>query len=145
MSPIYRTRGATCECGTTHSCTHAHPLISHWTHTTWAESPLTAVHIINISPSRPLVYKIPQELWSGKSPDYGKLRIFGCEAYALVPKDDRRKLESRSRKCIFIGYEPDGSFAYQLWDPETREVIRSGQCSRSSHAATLMYHRILLK
>jgi transposase InsO family protein len=29
----------------------------------WAEALLTAVHIINMSPSRPLGSKIPQELW----------------------------------------------------------------------------------
>jgi hypothetical protein len=49
----------------------------------WAEALLTAVHTINRSPSRPLGSKIPQELWTQRKPDYGKLRIFGCEAYAL--------------------------------------------------------------
>ena len=48
-----------------------------------------AVHIINMSPSRPLGLKIPQEIWTGNKPSYDKLRIFGCEAYALIPKDDR--------------------------------------------------------
>jgi hypothetical protein len=42
-----------------------------------------------------------------------------------VPKDDRRKLESRSWKCIFLGYGPNGSFGYRLWDPETHQVVRS--------------------
>ena len=82
-----------------------------------AEGLLMAIHIINLSPSRPLGYKIPQELWSGKTSDFGKLRIFGCEAYVLVPKDDRRKLKSRSWKCIFLGYGPDVIFGYR---PETR-------------------------
>ena len=69
----------------------------------WSEALLTAVHIINLSSSKPLRYKIPQELWSRKTLDYGKLRIFGCEVYARVPKDDRRKFQSQSRKCIFLG------------------------------------------
>ena len=89
----------------------------------WAEALLTAVHIINMSPSRPLDFKIPQELWAGRKQDYAKLRIFGCEAYALVPNDERRKLDSRSRKCIFLGYGPDRNYEYSLWDPETRQVI----------------------
>jgi transposase InsO family protein len=83
----------------------------------WAEALLTAVHIINMSPSRPLGSKIPQELWTRRKPDYGKLRIFGCEAYALVPTDEHRKLQSRSRKCVSLGYGPDGSFGYRLCDP----------------------------
>ena len=31
----------------------------------WAEALLTAVHIINMSPSRPLGLQIPQEIWTG--------------------------------------------------------------------------------
>ena len=91
----------------------------------WAEVLLRDVHTINLSPSKRLGYKISQELWSGKTPDYGKLWIFRCEAFALVPKDDRRNLESWSRKCIFLGYGPNRSFGLRLWDPETKQVIRS--------------------
>ena len=86
----------------------------------WAEALLKGVHIINMSPSRPLGLKIPQEIWTGK-----KLRIFGCEAYALIPKDDRRKLEPRSRKCVFLGSGPDDEIGYRLWDPEHRQIVRS--------------------
>jgi hypothetical protein len=53
------------------------------------------------------------------------MRIFGCEVYALVPRDERRKLESRSRKCIFLRYRPDGSFGYRLLDMETYQVVQS--------------------
>ena len=74
----------------------------------WAEALLTTVHIINMLPSRPLGLKILQETWTGSKPNYDKMRIFGCEAYALIPKDDRWKLEPRSRKCVFLGYGPDG-------------------------------------
>ena len=59
--------------------------------------------------------QIPQEIWTGSKPNYDKLRIFGCEAYALIPKDDRRKL----------GYGPDGEIGYRLWDPEHRQIVRS--------------------
>ena len=76
----------------------------------WVEALLTTVDIINMSPSRPLGLKIPKEIWTGRKPNYDKLRIFG--AYALIPKDDRRKLKLRSRKCIFLGYGPDGEIGY---------------------------------
>jgi hypothetical protein len=91
----------------------------------WAEAPLAAIHIINLSPSRPLGLKIPQQLWTGSKPNYGKPRIFRCEAYALVPRDEHRNLESRSRKCVFLGYGPNRSFSYRLWDLETHQVVRS--------------------
>ena len=83
----------------------------------WAEALLTTVHIINMSPSRPLGLQIPQQLWTCSKPNYDKLRIFGCEACALLPKNDRRKLEPRSKKCIFLGYGLDGEIRYRLWDP----------------------------
>ena len=34
------------------------------------------------------------------------------------------KLEAKSKKCIFIGYEVD-DFGYRLWDFENRKIIRS--------------------
>jgi hypothetical protein len=52
---------------------------------------LTIIHIINMAPSRPLQLKIrPQVLWIRRKRDNEKVRIFGCEAYALVPKDSLR-------------------------------------------------------
>ena len=53
----------------------------------WAEDLLTVVHIINMSPSRPLGLQIPQEIWIDSKANYDKLRIFWCEAYTLIPKD----------------------------------------------------------
>jgi hypothetical protein len=47
------------------------------------------------------------------------------QAYTLVPKDERRKLNSWPQKCIFLCYGPDGSFSYHLWDPEIHQVVRS--------------------
>ena len=45
------------------------------------------------------------------------LRIFGCDAYAHVPKDERGKLDSKARKCIFVGY-PSEFKGYRLYDTE---------------------------
>ena len=39
----------------------------------WAEALLIAMHIINMSPSKPLGYKIMQELSSERTLDYSKL------------------------------------------------------------------------
>ena len=85
----------------------------------WAEVLLTAVHIINMSPSRPLKPQISQDIWTGI-----KLRIFGCKAYALIPKDYRLKLALSSRKYIFLGYGHDGEIGYRLY-PEHRQIVQS--------------------
>ena len=91
----------------------------------WGEAVLTAVHIINRSPSSPLNFKIPEELWTGKTPSYEHLRVFACEAYAHVPKELHRKLDPKSHKCIFIGYGVDGEMGYRLWHPKSRKVIHN--------------------
>ena len=89
----------------------------------WTEALQTTVNIINMSPSRPLGLRMPQELWTGCKPNYEKLRIFGCEAHTLIPKDDRCKLEPRSKKCVFLGYGPNGEIGYRLWDPEHKQIV----------------------
>ena len=49
--------------------------------------------------------KIPEKLWTSHPCDYLNLKIFGCEAYALTPKNKCSKLDHRSKKCIFVGYD----------------------------------------
>ena len=91
----------------------------------WAEAAIIAVHLINRSPSTPLDNQILEELWTGKTPDYAHLCVFGCGAYAHVPKELRQKLDPKSQKCIFIGYGTKGEMGYRLWNPESHKVIRS--------------------
>ncbi|MCO5594298.1 hypothetical protein L7F22_048327 [Adiantum nelumboides] len=76
----------------------------------WGEAVMTAVHIINRSPSTPLNNKIPQEKWTGKKPNYDRLCVFGSEAFSHVAKELRKKLDPKTHKSIFIGYErPESS------------------------------------
>ena len=49
------------------------------------------------------------------------MRIFGCPTYAHV---DNGKLEPRSIKCVFIGFNSDVK-GYKLWCQETRKVVIS--------------------
>ena len=52
------------------------------------------------------------------------MRIFGCKAYVHVPKDERSKLDAKSRPCIFVGYGQD-KFGYRLYDPVAKKLVRS--------------------
>ncbi|KAL3686250.1 hypothetical protein R1sor_004272 [Riccia sorocarpa] len=50
-----------------------------------------------------------------------------CEDHGLlrqVPKFRRKKFEDKSRKCIFMGYGPDGN-GYKCWDPEQKKFLIS--------------------
>jgi hypothetical protein len=84
----------------------------------------TACYLVNRSPTSALVGKTPMEVWSGKKPSIRHLRVFGCEAYAHVPKEKRSKLENKAVKCIFIGYSV-GVKGYKLWDPVACKVLYS--------------------
>jgi hypothetical protein len=90
----------------------------------WAEAILTANHIRNRCPSRSLEGEIPFKMWTGRTPIVSYFRKFRTTAFALDKTPGKGKFDSRSKKCIFIGYSVQ-SKAYRLWDPEPRKVIRS--------------------
>ena len=83
-----------------------------------------AVDVINLSPSVPLEHDVPQRVWTGKDVFYDYLRVFGCRAFVHVPRDERSKLDSKTRQCIFIGYGHE-EFGYRFWDPVVKKVIKS--------------------
>lgn len=69
---------------------------------------------------------MPKELWKKHPLSYHRLKTFGCEAYAHVPKKLHAKLNPKSQKCIFIGYGLlDGQFGYHPWNPESWTIIHS--------------------
>eukprot|EP00253_Pinus_taeda_P012956 PITA_12956 len=90
----------------------------------WAEAVDTACYLVNRLPSSALEDKTPQEVWTGKKPSLSHLRVFGCDAYVHVPKEKQTKLDSKFKKCIFVGYK-DGLKGYKLWNPVTRKVVYS--------------------
>ena len=90
----------------------------------WAEAANTATYLINLSPHSAIDYRTPFEMWHGRPADYSILRVFGCDAYALVPKKTRTKLDPTSKKCIFLGYSKEVK-GYRVWDPVDQKLIVS--------------------
>ena len=70
----------------------------------WAEALSTAVYLCNRSPTKAVEGMTPFESWMGEKPAVDHLRVFGCSAYAHVPKDERQKVGSKSQKCVLLGY-----------------------------------------
>ncbi|GBO22963.1 hypothetical protein AVEN_167390-1 [Araneus ventricosus] len=64
----------------------------------------------------------PYELKYSTMPDLSKIRIFGCDGYFKVSDTQRRKLDPRSKKMIFIGYS---SMGYGVLDPVARRITVS--------------------
>ena len=90
----------------------------------WAETLSTAVYLRNRSPTKAVVGLTPFEAWTGEKPKFENLRRFGCAAYAHIAKDERRKLDSKAKKCIFLGYGADTK-GYRLYDSERRRAFHS--------------------
>ena len=78
----------------------------------------------NRSPTKILYLKTHFEFFYGYKLEVGHLRIFGSKALAHIPKDERRKLDAKSIKCLFIGYCDDHK-AYKMLDLSTHKLITS--------------------
>ena len=92
----------------------------------WAEAVSAAVYLRNLTPTRAIPEGSPHEAWfgGGKRPDLAHLRVWGCVAYAQVPKETRRKLDANARRCMFIGYALTCK-QYRLYDPVSKQLIIS--------------------
>ena len=92
-------------------------------HEFWAEAVSTAAYLRNRCPTT-AVQTTPHEAWHGHKPSVKHLKVFGCTAYVHIPKDERGKLDSKTRKCILLGY---GSVqkGYKVFEQLTRKVSYS--------------------
>jgi transposase InsO family protein len=82
----------------------------------WAEAIATASILKNKSPAA-CVDKTPWELMHGKKPDISNLRVWGSTVYARVPEQKRKKLDARSEKGIFVGYDATNPENYRVLFP----------------------------
>ena len=62
------------------------------------------MYLINRRPLMALNCGIPEEAWTGKEVNLKHLRIFGCISFVHMNLDHLSKLDTKSKKCIFIGY-----------------------------------------
>ncbi|WVZ25912.1 hypothetical protein V8G54_004456 [Vigna mungo] len=71
----------------------------------WGEALLTSVRFINLSSAIALNSEVLDKTWFDKNVTYDHLLVFGCKAFVHVPKDERFKLDVKTRQCIFIGFD----------------------------------------
>ena len=69
-----------------------------------------------------------EEAWSGRKPAVDYFRIFGCIAYAHVLDKNRKKLDNKAEKCVFLGVS-ESSKAYKVFNPVTKKVVVSRDVS----------------
>ena len=85
----------------------------------WGYALKTAQYFLNLVPSK-AISTTPKELWTGRKPSLGHVRIWGSLAHVL--KRDPSKLETRSEVCLFVGY-PRGTNGYLFYDPKEQRVL----------------------
>ncbi|GMF54823.1 unnamed protein product [Phytophthora fragariaefolia] len=95
-----------------------------WWRSFWAEAAMTAIYIKNRLPSPKSPDKNPFEIVYKAKPNVKHMRIFGCKAYVLTPKEKRLKWDPKAREGIFLGYE-ERSKAYRVYDIEAGQVVIS--------------------
>ncbi|GJR15369.1 retrovirus-related pol polyprotein from transposon TNT 1-94, partial [Tanacetum coccineum] len=73
-------------------------------------------------PHAKLENKTPQEAWSGRKPIVAHFKVFGSVAYGHIPDQRRTKLDDKSKKFVFIGYD-EKTKGYKLMDPINKKVM----------------------
>ena len=82
------------------------------------------MHVINLRHVVAFNNEVPKKIWFGKNVKYDHLRVFGCKAFVQVPKDERSKLDAKSKECIFISYG-EKEFGYRFYDHVEKKLVRS--------------------
>lgn len=90
----------------------------------WAEVVDTTCYLVNKYLTSSLVNKTSYQTQDGKRSSIANIIVFGCDAFVYNPKEIRKKLDSKSKKCIFIRGK-DGIKGYKLLNPTTRTAFYS--------------------
>jgi len=88
----------------------------------WAKVVACIVYVINISPTKIVMSRVPEEAYLGMPSNVSHLRVFVCVDYAHVPKEIRGKLDEKSEKYVFNSYS-EQSKAYKLYNPVIKRTI----------------------
>lgn len=87
----------------------------------WAEAVNTAVYILNRTPTTDDKIETPYDKMYNKRPYLNHMKKFGCVAYMHIPESQRVKLDAKSQKMTFAGYEGN-SGNYRLLDNENKKI-----------------------
>ena len=87
----------------------------------WGEAVQNVVYTLNRTGKTQKAAVTPFELWFKTKADLKVLRVFGSDAYVHVPKEKRRKLNAKSKKGVFVGYEQNCK-GYRIWIPAERKI-----------------------
>jgi len=82
----------------------------------WTNAVYTAGYVLNRTLIRPILKKTPYEMYKGRKPCVGHLRVFECKCFILNNgKYNLGKFDGKSDERIHIGYALNGH-AYQIFN-----------------------------
>lgn len=90
----------------------------------WSEVTRWSMHIQIRSPTVAVADMTPEEAWSGTKPAVKYFRVFGCIGYVHIRDQKRRKLDDKSKKCVFLSVSEE-SEAWKLYDPVIKKIVIS--------------------
>lgn len=96
----------------------------HITNEFWAKAISIVVYLKNRSPTKILNQKTPFEALDSYKLAIIHLRIFGSKVFAHALKEDKRKLDVKTIKRIFIGYYDDKN-TDKMFDPSTHKFFQA--------------------
>jgi histone deacetylase 1/2 len=107
----------------------------------WDEAFYTAVYLINRLPTRVIDNATPLEhlLGDKAKPNYDLLKSFGCACWPLLRPYNNRKLNFRSKECVFIGYSSNHK-GYKCLDVTTGRVYISRNVIFDEHVYPFSRH-----
>lgn len=91
-------------------------------HSYWTKAMTTTLYIMNKTPTKAMHDVEPEKKYTCKKQDVSYLKMSKCIAYAHVPEELYTKLDSKAKKCIFIGYSPEKK-GYIWYNIVTRQLI----------------------
>ena len=90
----------------------------------WVEANACVVYVFILSLTRSVWKKMPQEAWNGRNLGISHLRVFESIAYVYILDERKTKVDDKSEKFIFIGYD-NNSKGYKLHNPNNRKIVIS--------------------
>ena len=81
-------------------------------------------YVLNRVLLRPILKKIPYELWKNKKPNISYFKFFGCKCFILNTKDNLGKFDAKSDVGIFLCYSTSSN-ALRVFNKRTMVVEKS--------------------
>lgn len=66
------------------------------------EALFAVMHVTNLSSITSLNIEVLEKIWFGKNVNYDNLCVFGCKTFVYAPNDERFKMNSKTRQCIYF-------------------------------------------